>query len=59
MLIGALAKIATDIANLASTDVGEVSEPYTPGRGGSSAMPHKRNPVSATVTFLGEILAHQ
>jgi 3-carboxy-cis,cis-muconate cycloisomerase len=48
-LIGALAKMAADVAHLASTEVGEVSEPYVPGRGGSSAMPHKRNPVSATV----------
>ncbi|WP_293856460.1 adenylosuccinate lyase family protein [uncultured Alsobacter sp.] len=49
MLCGALGKMATDVANLASTEVGEVAEPYVPGRGGSSAMPHKRNPVSATV----------
>ena len=48
-LLGALAKMATDIAHLASTEVTEVSEPWTPGRGGSSAMPHKRNPVSCTV----------
>jgi 3-carboxy-cis,cis-muconate cycloisomerase len=48
-LIGALAKMAGDVANLASTEVGEVAEPYLPGRGGSSAMPHKRNPVSCTV----------
>ena len=48
-LIGALAKMATDVVHLASTEVGEVSEPYVPGRGGSSAMPHKRNPVSSTV----------
>ena len=47
--MGALAKMATDIAHLASTEVGEVSEPYVPGRGGSSAMPHKRNPVASTV----------
>ncbi len=49
LLVGALAKMATDIANLASTEVGEAAEPYVPGRGGSSAMPHKRNPVSCTV----------
>jgi len=49
ILIGALAKMATDVAHLASTEVGEVAEPYVPGRGGSSAMPHKRNPVSCTV----------
>lgn len=48
-LLGALAKMATDVAHLASTEVGEVSEPHVPGRGGSSAMPHKRNPVSCTV----------
>ncbi|GJD37286.1 class-II fumarase/aspartase family protein [Methylobacterium aerolatum] len=49
LLLGALAKCAGDIAHLASTEVGEVAEPFVPGRGGSSAMPHKRNPVSATV----------
>ena len=49
ILIGALAKMAVDVANLASTEVSEVAEPWQPGRGGSSAMPHKRNPVSATL----------
>ena len=49
ILIGALAKMATDVADLASTEVGEAAEPHVPGRGGSSAMPHKRNPVSSTV----------
>lgn len=48
-LIGALTKMATDVVFLSSTEVGEVAEPYVPGRGGSSAMPHKRNPVAATV----------
>ncbi len=48
-VIGALAKMATDVVHLASTEVGEVAEPHLPGRGGSSAMPHKRNPVSSTV----------
>ncbi|MBC2638782.1 MULTISPECIES: 3-carboxy-cis,cis-muconate cycloisomerase [unclassified Rhodococcus (in: high G+C Gram-positive bacteria)] len=41
---GAVSKIATDIVFLSATEVGEVSE-GTPG--GSSAMPHKRNPVAA------------
>jgi 3-carboxy-cis,cis-muconate cycloisomerase len=49
MLAGALGKMAGDIAHLVSTEVGEVSEPYVAGRGGSSAMPHKRNPVSSTI----------
>ena len=57
LLIGALAKMATDVANLASTEVGEVAEPYVPGRGGSSAMPHKRNPVSCTVILAAHAAA--
>nr|WP_294529524.1 adenylosuccinate lyase family protein [uncultured Rhodopila sp.] len=48
-LIGALAKMAADVVNLVSTEVSEVAEPPMPGRGGSSAMPHKRNPVGCTV----------
>ena len=56
-LIGALAKMATDIAHLASTEVAEVAEPYVPGRGGSSAMPHKRNPVSCTVILAAHATA--
>jgi 3-carboxy-cis,cis-muconate cycloisomerase len=51
ILVGALAKMAADVAHLASTEVGEVAEPYVKGRGGSSAMPHKRNPVSSTVVL--------
>ena len=56
-VIGALAKMATDIANLCATEVGEVAEPYVPGRGGSSAMPHKRNPVSCTVILAAHAAA--
>jgi 3-carboxy-cis,cis-muconate cycloisomerase len=48
-MIGTLAKMASDVVHLMSTEVGEVSEPHVPGRGGSSAMPHKRNPVGSTV----------
>ena len=57
MLIGALAKMATDVAHLASTEVGEAAEPHAPGRGGSSAMPHKRNPVSATLILAAHAAA--
>jgi 3-carboxy-cis,cis-muconate cycloisomerase len=56
-LIGALAKMATDVANLASTEVAEAAEPYIPGRGGSTAMPHKRNPVSCTVILAAHAAA--
>ena len=56
-VIGALAKMATDIASLSETEVGEVAEPYEPGRGGSSSMPHKRNPVSCTVILAAHAIA--
>ncbi|GGO07359.1 3-carboxy-cis,cis-muconate cycloisomerase [Microbispora bryophytorum] len=46
---GALGKLATDVILLAQSEVGEVAEPSAPGRGGSSAMAHKRNPVLATM----------
>ncbi|MFE2278554.1 lyase family protein [Streptomyces sp. NPDC059454] len=46
---GALGKIATDVQTLTRTEVGEVAEPAVEGRGSSSAMPHKRNPVLATL----------
>ncbi len=54
---GAMAKIAQDIVQLAQTEVGEVSEAGTPGKGGSSAMPHKRNPVDATMARAAAHLA--
>jgi len=57
VLIGTLAKMATDIVNLASTEVREVAEPPIAGRGGSSAMPHKRNPVGATVILAAHEVA--
>ncbi len=37
--------IATEVRHLARSEVGEVEEPFAPGQKGSSAMPHKRNPV--------------
>ena len=56
-LIGALAKIATDVVFLSATEVGEVSEAPARGRGGSSAMPHKQNPVSAVVILAAHAAA--
>ena len=44
---GAAGKPAGDVVLLAQDEVGEVREGGDPGRGGSSAMPHKRNPVAA------------
>ncbi|MFE5602435.1 3-carboxy-cis,cis-muconate cycloisomerase [Streptomyces coelicoflavus] len=46
---GALGKIAVDVQSLARTEVAEVAEPGAAGRGSSSAMPHKRNPVLSTL----------
>jgi len=45
ILIGALAKMARDLTLLAQNSVGEAREPMAAGRGGSSAMAHKRNPT--------------
>lgn len=42
---GALGKIAIDVRALSRTEIGELAEPAADGRGGSSAMPQKRNPV--------------
>lgn len=45
MVVGSLAKIANEIYNLAHSELGEVDEPFTEGKVGSSTMPHKRNPT--------------
>ena len=51
LLTGSLGKIARDISLMGQYEVGEAAEPTEPGRGGSSAMPHKRNPVAAMVAL--------
>jgi 3-carboxy-cis,cis-muconate cycloisomerase len=48
LVTGTLGKIATDVNLMAQTEVQEVSESFTPGRGSSSTMPQKRNPVSTS-----------
>jgi 3-carboxy-cis,cis-muconate cycloisomerase len=55
LLTGTLGKIARDLSLLAQTEVAEVLEPASPGRGGSSTMPHKRNPVGAAVVLAAAI----
>ncbi|MFK3972847.1 3-carboxy-cis,cis-muconate cycloisomerase [Pseudomonas sp. NPDC087358] len=49
MIAGSLGKIGRDISLLMQTEAGEVFEPAAAGKGGSSTMPHKRNPVGAAV----------
>jgi 3-carboxy-cis,cis-muconate cycloisomerase len=43
--VGVAGKIGTDIALMMQSEIGEIAEPAAPGRGGSSAMAHKRNPT--------------
>jgi 3-carboxy-cis,cis-muconate cycloisomerase len=51
LLVGTLGKMARDLSLLMQTEVGEVFEPAEEGRGGSSTMPHKRNPVACAVVL--------
>ena len=57
ILTGAVGKIAGDIALLAQTEVGEAFEGKVAGRGGSSAMAHKRNPTGCQVALSAAIRA--
>src|SRR3989449_1252443 len=45
LVASSIEKFATEIRHLQRTEVLEVEEPFTPGQKGSSAMPHKRNPI--------------
>ncbi len=47
LICGSLAKIATDVVLLGQTEVGELAEPHEAGRGSSSTMPQKRNPIAS------------
>jgi 3-carboxy-cis,cis-muconate cycloisomerase len=51
LLTGTLGKIARDIALHAQTEIAELAEPVAQGRGGSSTMPHKRNPVACSAVL--------
>jgi 3-carboxy-cis,cis-muconate cycloisomerase len=55
LLVGTLGKIAIDISLLSQTEVAEVFEPTEPSRGGSSTMPHKRNPVACAAVLAAAI----
>ncbi|ETD36766.1 3-carboxy-cis,cis-muconate cycloisomerase, partial [Pseudomonas chlororaphis] len=49
LIAGSLGKLGRDISLLMQTEAAEVFEPSAPGKGGSSTMPHKRNPVGAAI----------
>lgn len=55
--IGALGKMARDVALLAQNGIGELREPYSAGRGGSSAMADKRNPTGAQIGLSAAVRA--
>src|ERR1700685_4596926 len=54
-LTGSLGKMARDISLLMQAEVGEAAEPSEPGRGGSSTMPHKRNPTGCSLTLAAAV----
>jgi adenylosuccinate lyase len=57
IIAASLEKIAVEIRSLQRTEVGEVEEPFAEGQKGSSAMPHKRNPVgSENITGLARLV---
>jgi adenylosuccinate lyase len=57
ILGGSLERLATEIRNLQHTEIGEVMEPFKAGQKGSSAMPHKRNPIlSERIAGLARVL---
>jgi 3-carboxy-cis,cis-muconate cycloisomerase len=51
LLVGTLGKIARDITLLMQTEIGEAFEPAAEGRGGSSTLPQKRNPVGCAAVL--------
>jgi len=51
LVAGVCGKVAEDVALMMQSEVGEAFEPAAAGKGGSSTMPHKRNPVGATLTL--------
>lgn len=55
ILTGSLGKMARDISLLMQGEVGEAAEPSEPGRGGSSTMPHKRNPTGCSLALAAAV----
>ena len=52
LITGTLGKIATDVMLMSASEFGEVSEPFVHGRGASSTMPQKRNPISSELMLV-------
>jgi 3-carboxy-cis,cis-muconate cycloisomerase len=60
LIAGTLAKVATDVMLMMQTEVGEAFEPFVPGRGSSSTMPQKRNPIACEfILALAKVVRQQ
>jgi 3-carboxy-cis,cis-muconate cycloisomerase len=59
LITGSLGKIAVDLMIMASTEFGELQEPFVDGRGASSTMPQKRNPISSELMLAAAKVVRQ
>jgi 3-carboxy-cis,cis-muconate cycloisomerase len=59
LVTGTLGKIASDVMMMMSTEFGEVFEPFVKGRGASSTMPQKRNPISCEFMLMAAKMVRQ
>ncbi len=59
LITGSLGKIAVDVMIMASTEFGELQEPFVKGRGASSTMPQKRNPISSELMLAAAKVVRQ
>jgi 3-carboxy-cis,cis-muconate cycloisomerase len=60
LLTATLGKLANEVATLQQTEFGELEEPFVPGKGSSSTMPQKRNPILCeTVVGIARLVAQQ
>ena len=59
LVTGTLGKFSTDVKLMMQTEVGEVYEPFAHGRGSSSTMPQKRNPISSCYIHAGASVVRQ
>src|SRR6266446_562791 len=59
LLLGSLGKIAFDVMLMSATEFGEAAEPFIQGRGSSSTMPQKRNPISCELILVAAKVLRQ
>jgi 3-carboxy-cis,cis-muconate cycloisomerase len=59
LLLGSLGKVALDVMLMSATEFGEAAEPFVAGRGSSSTMPQKRNPISCELILAAAKILRQ